>query len=128
MPTKTITMNVHRVLSAFTPGTSHWATESCILIIFHTSQQELRDVDCPPKAVRSNAGVGYSKSSLTPLPQGGMGISSSQNSLPKGDIQQIKHQRRTHLFSEEVDRLREYLGEALWFGDREEGLEDRVLV
>lgn len=36
--------------------------------------------------------------------------------------------RRTHLFPEEADRLRVYLGEALGLGDREEWLEDRVLA
>lgn len=40
----------------------------------------------------------------------------------------IKCQRHTHLFSEEVDRLRVDPGEALGFGDLDEGLEDRVLV
>lgn len=34
----------------------------------------------------------------------------------------------THLFPEEVDLLREYLGEALGFGDLEEWLEERVLA
>lgn len=34
----------------------------------------------------------------------------------------------THLFPEEVDRLRVYLGEALGFGDREEWLEERELA
>lgn len=85
------------------------------------------------KAVKSNGWSKYSKTSPTPLSYGegsggGLGIESYQNSLPKKGIQRINCQRHTHLFSEEVDRLRVYLGEALGFGDLDEGLEDRVLV
>lgn len=39
---------------------------------------------------------------------------------------QSQGQNCTHLFPEEVDRLRVYLGEA--FGEREEWLEERVLA
>lgn len=41
---------------------------------------------------------------------------------------QNRGQSGTHLFPEEMDRLRVYLGEALGFGDREEWLEERVLA
>ena len=58
----------------------------------------------------------------------GRGRSGWASLVTKTPCRRIKHQRHTHLFSEEVDLLRVYLGDALWFGDLDEGLEDRELV
>lgn len=50
------------------------------------------------------------------------------NSSQRRKVLQSQGPNCTHLFPEEVDRLREYLGEALGFGDLEEWLEERVLA